>query len=105
MVFGVIISFVLLGLLYYTIARLFQNIKEGMTLQESIQKTNSFVKLPEGYDSSLSFLTRFDPSFTPPKYTPFKYKSTPFTVNYKCRKITTGMFSDCGPYASNYCKL
>ena len=92
--------------------------KEGMSnndndedkdpLEKSIQDTQKFTKPPEAFmnkeSSFLSFLTRFDPSFKPPNYTSFPYKSTLYTVDYKCRPSTTGMFTDCGAMASNSCK-
>ena len=77
-------------------------------LEKSIQNTQKFTKPPEAFmnkeSSFLSFLTRFDPSFKPPNYTSFPYKSTLYTVDYKCRPSTTGMFTDCGAMASNSCK-
>ena len=77
-------------------------------LEKSIQDTQKFTKPPEAFmnkeSSFLSFLTRFDPSFKPPNYTSFPYKSTLYTVDYKCRPSTTGMFTDCGAMASNSCK-
>ena len=75
------------------------------SLKLSIENTQLFAKLPTPFqlDSSLSFLTRFDPSFKPPKYQPFQYKATLYTPKYKCTHSTTGMFTDCGPAASNSC--
>lgn len=90
--------------------------KEGMSnnntptesLQSAIQQTQSFNKQPQAFadkeEGFFSFLTRFDPSFKPPKYQLFKNKSTLYTVDYKCRPSTTGMFTDCGPMSSNSCK-
>lgn len=88
--------------------------KEGMTnttndpLEESIMKTQQFSKPPQAFadkeNSFFSFLSRFDPSFKPPKYQSFPYKSTLYTVDYKCRPSATGMFTDCGPMSSNSCR-
>ena len=90
-----------------------KNKKEGMTnnkkdpLEDSIMKTQNFNKLPEAFadkeTSFFSFLSNFDPCFKPPKYQNFPYKSTLYTVDYKCRPSATGMFTNCGPMASNSC--
>jgi len=88
--------------------------KEGMSnlsndpLEEAIMKTKQFSKPPQAFadkeESFFSFLTRFDPNFKPPNYQNFPYKSTLYTVDYKCRPSATGMFTDCGPMAVNSCR-
>ena len=86
-----------------------QNMGSNDPLEKSIEKTQLFSKIPTGFQvenkeaSFLSFLTRFDPQFKPPNYTEFPYKSTLYTVDYKCRPSATGMFTDCGPNAPNSC--
>ena len=90
-----------------------KNKKEGMSnnsedpLEKSIMKTQNFNKLPEAFadkeTSFFSFLSNFDRSFKPPKYQNFPYKSTLYTVDYNCRPSATGMFTNCGPMASNSC--
>lgn len=83
--------------------------KDVDPLKTAIDDTQYFNTLPTAFEtdkdsSFFSFLTKFDPSFKPPKYKAFPYKATMYTVDYKCRKSTTGMFTDCGPMSSNSCK-
>ena len=83
--------------------------EEKDPLEKTIMKTQKFSCLPTAFSvenkdaSFLSFLTRFDPSFKPPNYKEFPFKSTLYTVDYKCRPSATGMFTDCGPNAPNSC--
>lgn len=83
--------------------------EETDPLEKSIEKTQRFSNNPtpfkvENKDASFfGFLTKFDPSFKPPIYNEFPYKSSLYTVDFKCRPSTTGMFTDCGPMAPNSC--
>ena len=127
--FGVLLSLIIMFMFYYSLAMFLKTLniklpsfienldvvkwfsskktKEGMSNKESIIKTEHFSKPPEAFadkeSSFLSFLTHFDPSFKPPKYQNFPYKSTLNTVDYKCRSSATGMFTDCGPMTINSC--
>lgn len=127
--FGVLLSLIIMFMFYYSLAMFLKTLniklpsfienldvvkwfsskktKEGMSNKESIIKTEQFSKPPEAFadkeSSFLSFLTHFDPSFKPPKYQNFPYKSTLNTVDYKCRSSATGMFTDCGPMTINSC--